>query len=235
MVFGQQVTNVIFYFRNTFLVSDNGKILILPLLNRDTARMKGCILLCLILDELENFKNHPESKHMLWMVASVAMFTGWYPIIQRMLLSYMHSVLASPMQQCRSVLAHMVAFVHVIYCYFCCFAGLWPPHCFMSLSSQIVEVTDPTMCQAVPKISRNSGLVSIKYFLKIMYYMESGSTGNSMICTCKFSNDKCDNFCIGIPSSRLIYITLREWFRKCIYYFVNIFTLFTFTHILTAC
>ena len=29
------------------------------------------MLLCIILDELEDSKNHPESKGMLWMVASV--------------------------------------------------------------------------------------------------------------------------------------------------------------------
>ena len=57
-------------------MSDNDKILILPLLNRDTARKKDGMLLCIILDELEDPKNHPESKGMLWMVASVAMFSG---------------------------------------------------------------------------------------------------------------------------------------------------------------
>ena len=111
---------LIFYFRNTFLVSDNGKSLISPLLNRDMARKQDGMLLCIILDELEDSKNHPESKGMLWMVASVAMFSGWYPIVKKMLLNYMHSVLASPMQECRSGPAHMVAFVHVIYTY-CCF------------------------------------------------------------------------------------------------------------------
>ena len=141
-------------------MSYNGKSLILPLLNRDTARKKDGMLLCIILDELEDSKNHLESKGMLWMFASVAMFSGWYPIIQKMLLNYMYSVLASPMQECRSVPTHMVAFVHVIYCCFCCFAGLWPLHCPMSLSSQTVEVTDSTTtCQDVPEIARNSGSI----------------------------------------------------------------------------
>ena len=77
MVFGQQVTNVnFFYFINTFLVSDNGKSLISPLLNRDTARKQDGMLLCIILDELEDSKNRPESKGMLWMVASVAMLSS---------------------------------------------------------------------------------------------------------------------------------------------------------------
>ena len=66
---------LIFYFRNTFLVSDNGKSLISPLLNRDMARKQDGMLLCIILDELEDSKNHPESKGMLWMVAGVAMFS----------------------------------------------------------------------------------------------------------------------------------------------------------------
>ena len=60
----------------TFFVSDNGESLILPLLNRDMARKKDGILLCIILYELEDYKNHLESKGMFWMVASVAMFSG---------------------------------------------------------------------------------------------------------------------------------------------------------------
>ena len=57
-------------------MSENSKNLILPLLNRITARKKDGMLLYIILDELEDYKNHPESKGMLWMVASVVMFTG---------------------------------------------------------------------------------------------------------------------------------------------------------------
>ena len=64
---------LIFYFRNTFLVSDNGKNLISPLLNRDMASKQDGMLLCIILDELEDSKNHLESKGMLWIVA---MFFG---------------------------------------------------------------------------------------------------------------------------------------------------------------
>ena len=68
-------------------------VLISHLFNRDMARKQVGMLLCIILDELEDSKNHHESKGMLWMVAGVAMFSGWYPIIQKMLLNYMHSVL----------------------------------------------------------------------------------------------------------------------------------------------
>ena len=85
------------------------------------ARKQDGMLLCIILDELEDSKNHPESKGMLWIVYGLAMFPGRYPIVQEMLLNYMHSVFASPMQECRSVPAHMVAFVHAIYCCFLSF------------------------------------------------------------------------------------------------------------------
>ena len=61
MVF-DQVTNVkFFYFRNTFLVSDNSKSLISFLLYRDTARKQDGMLLCTILDELEDSRNHPRN------------------------------------------------------------------------------------------------------------------------------------------------------------------------------
>ena len=96
-------------------MSDNGKSLISPHLNRDMARKQDGMLLCIILDELEDSKNHPESKGMFWMVAGVGMCSGRYPIVQKMLLNYMHHVLA------RSVPAHIVAFVHVIYCCFLLF------------------------------------------------------------------------------------------------------------------
>ena len=68
-------------FRNTFLVSDDGKTLMMsqgfaPLKFRDKTRKQDGMLSCIILDELEDSKNHPESKGMHWMVSGVAMFSG---------------------------------------------------------------------------------------------------------------------------------------------------------------
>ena len=111
--------------------------------------------------------------HVLWL----------YPIVQKMLLNYLHSVLASPMQECRSVPAQMVAFVHVIYC---CFLSFCRP--VTTSLPYVIVITDSRSDRSnnnMSSCSRDSKkfwvLVSIKYFSKIMYYMESGSTGNSTI------------------------------------------------------
>ena len=55
------------------------------------------MLLCIVLNKLEDFKNHPKSKGMLWVVASVAMFSGCYFVVQKMYLDSMPFVLAIPM------------------------------------------------------------------------------------------------------------------------------------------
>ena len=99
-----------------------------------------------------------------------------------MLLNYLHSVLASPMQECRSVLAQKVAFMHVIYC---CFLSFCRP--VITLLPYVIVITDGRSDRSnnnMLSCSQDSKkfwvLVSFKYFLKIMYYMESSSTGNSM-------------------------------------------------------
>ena len=81
------------------------------------ARKQDDMLLCMILDELEDSKNHSESKGMLWMVADIAMFSGWYPIVQKMFFNWTLCV-AITMHESKSVPAHMVSFVHVVYCCF---------------------------------------------------------------------------------------------------------------------
>ena len=55
LVFGQQVTNL-----------KNFDIALFKF--KDTTRKQDDMLLCIILDVLEDSKNHPESKGMLWMV-----------------------------------------------------------------------------------------------------------------------------------------------------------------------
>ena len=78
-----------------------------------------------------------------YVVASAAMFYSWYPIIQKMLLNCMYSVPTNPMQECKSVCAHMVVFCMHSILVFCRFASLWQLCCSTSLSSQMIEAKDP--------------------------------------------------------------------------------------------
>ena len=155
-----------------------------------------------------------------------------------MLLNYMHSVLGNPMQECRSVLTHMVAFVHVIYC---CFLSFCRP--VTTLLPYVIVIIDSRSDRSNNNMSSCSQdskkfwvLVLIKYFLKIMYYMKSGSTGNSTIpVNLVMINVVIFAYRHTFISTHLhhperliqkLYISLKRVF---------IFTLFTFTHILTTC
>ena len=87
------------------------------------------------------------------------------------------------MQECRSVPTHMVAFVHVIYCCFLSFCR--PVTILLPYVIVIIDGRSDRSNNIMSSCSQDRKkfwvLVSIKYFLKIMYYMESGSTGDSMI------------------------------------------------------
>ena len=153
-----------------------------------------------------------------------------------MLLNYMHFVLANPMQECRSVPTHMVAFVHVIYC---CFLSFCRP--VTTLLPYVIVIIDGRSDRSnnnMSSCSRDSKkfwvLVSIKYFLKIMYYMESGSTGNSTISV--------NLVMINVVIYRHTFISTQphhpERLIQQLYILLKrvfIFTLFTFTHFLTTC
>ena len=157
-------------------MSDNSKSLISSNLNRDMVRKQDGLLLYIILDESEDSKNHPESKSMLWMVD--------IPLSRKCFLITCTLYLLTP---CRNVLksvpAHMVAFVHVIYC---CFLLICKP--VTTLLPYVIIIIDGRSDRSKSNMSRCFHdskkfwvLVSMKYFLKIMHYMESASTGNSVI------------------------------------------------------
>ena len=134
------------------------------------------MLLCIILDELEDSKNHPKSKSMLWMVD--------IPLSRKCFLITCTLCLLTPCRNVRkSVPAHMVAFVHVIYCCFLLFCS--PVTTLLPYVIITIDDRSNRSNNNMSSCSRDSKkfrvLVSIKYFLKIMYYMESGSTGNSTI------------------------------------------------------
>ena len=140
-------------------MSDNSKSLISPHLKRDTARKQDSMLLCIILDELEDSKNHPKSKSMLWMVD--------IPLSRKCFLITCTLCLLTPCRNvCKSVPAHMVALVHVIYC---CFLSFCRP--MTTLLPYVIVIMDGRSDRCNNNMSNCSHdskkfwvLVSIKYF-----------------------------------------------------------------------